>query len=90
MSIEAINATPLLSSVPVSATNSINPTNPNNPIAPINPSDVAAFQSLVSDGAVTPAETLEATHTASLADFYKQVQYDVVNMCIQYIPTFRD
>ena len=87
MSIDTINATPRLNSVPVSATDSINPTNPT---APINPSDVAAFQSLVSDGAVTPAETLEATHTASLADFYKQVQYDVVNMCIQYIPTFRD
>ena len=93
MSIEAINATPRLNSVPVSATNSINPTNPNNPIAliaPINPSDVAAFQSLVSDGAVAPAATPDAIHAATMADFYKQVQYDVVNMCIQYIPTFRD
>jgi hypothetical protein len=87
MSIEAINATPLSNNVPVSAANSINPTNP---IAAINPSDVAAFQSLLSDGAVTPAETPEATDVATLADFYKQVQYDVVNMCIQYIPTFRD
>jgi len=81
MSIEAINATPLSNSVSVSATS---------PINPINPSDVAAFQSLLSDGAAASAATPEATHAATMADFYRQFQYDVVNMGIQYIPTFRD
>jgi hypothetical protein len=87
MSIEAINATPLSNSASVSATNSNSATTS---INQINPSDVAAFQSLLSDGAAASAATPEATHAATMADFYRQFQYDVVNMGIQYIPTFRD
>jgi hypothetical protein len=87
MSIEPINATPLSHSASVSATNSNSATTS---IDQINPSDVAAFQSLVSNVAVASATTPEVTHAATLADFYRQFQYDVVNMGIQYIPTFRN
>jgi hypothetical protein len=86
MSIEAINATPLSNNASVSATNSNSATTLNNQIVP---SDVAAFQSLVSNVAAASAATPEATHTATMADFYRQFQYDVVNLGIQYIPTFR-
>jgi len=87
MSIEAINATPLSNSAFVSAPNAISATTSNNQI---NPSDVAAFQSLVSDVAAASAATPAAIQAASMADFYRQFQYDVVNMGIHYIPTFRD
>ena len=78
MSIQAINADPSVRSTPVAASN------------PINPNDVAAFQSLLAEGATPPLAPSDSSGAATLADFYQKVQYDVVNMCVQYSPTFRD
>ena len=78
MSIQAINSNPPVNNAPTAVSN------------PVNPGDVAAFQALVAEGTTPPVVAPDATQQATLADFYKKVQYDVVNMCVQYTPTFRD
>ena len=77
MSIEVINSFPSLNVHSQPSSN------------PINSSDVATFQSLVAEAAATSEPTTDTAQAAALADFYKQVQYDIVNMCIHYSPTFR-
>ena len=78
MSIPVINSNAPVSSTQVAASK------------PIDPNDVTAFQSLLSEGATPSMAANQANGAATLADFYKQVQFDVVNMCVQYTPTFRD